>query len=145
MSTPIQPSEPGEHEQHQIARTTAARRLAVGLLIVSAVVLLVVAAFGVVLIRTSQKANTSTLTSAQAAAKAAEKGTELIQDCVTPKGECAKRGQEQTAKALVDIGQAQMVMLSCAFTIDRDVSAEEFMGLLGDCVARLTASSGRAD
>lgn len=146
MSTPIQPSEPDEAEEHQIARTTAARRLAVGLLAISVVLMLVVATLGVVLIRSSQKANTSTLDSARDAAESAKRSVTLIEDCVTPQGECAKRGQKQTAKAIGDIGQAQLIMLSCAFTVDRPgMTAEEFLAALQPCVARMVAASGGAD
>lgn len=67
-------------------------------------------------IRDTQTSNSPVLKSTAAAAQDAKRAADTIQDCVEPGGKCYERGQEQTAKAVGDIGQLQVNAVACAFT-----------------------------
>lgn len=61
-----------------------------------------------------------------------------IEDCVTPDGECAQRGERRTARAVGDISVASVITSSCSPFVPEEADApKERYEALVTCIQRL--------
>lgn len=82
-----------------------------GVVVVVAVVTsTIVSARNTALIRQTQLTNTGIL-------KSTKQTAELVEECTTPGGECYERGQENTGKAVSDIGRVTVLAAACAASL----------------------------
>jgi hypothetical protein len=62
----------------------------------------------------------------------------LIKDCTEPSGECFKRSQRRTAKAVTQIGAGNILAVVCALDVPDDTPTNVALELVTECVtARL--------
>ena len=105
----------------------AAVGVLVGVLIV-AVLLMMVRTWSLTdQIRDSQQTNTGTL-------EATQQTLDAVNDCTQPAGECFKRGQSQTAKAVGDINRVVVLAAACSVGLDQRLSVEERQSVISSCV-----------
>lgn len=109
--------------QDDQARRVARAELVTRLFIVTLVVLLVAALATVVIlvgqIRATQTRNSPVL--------------HVIQDCTQPSGACYKRGQQQTAKVVGNIGTNTAVIVVCALEVPKGTPVPVAIRLVTAC------------
>lgn len=59
----------------------------------------------------------------------------LMQDCVQPTGECFKRGQRRTAKAVGEIGAGNILAVVCALQVPNGTPFDAALDQVSQCVA----------
>lgn len=57
-----------------------------------------------------------------------------IRSCTDPAGECYKRGQQQTATAVADIGNANLLIVVCALAEPKDTPVDVMVAEVSACV-----------
>lgn len=75
--------------------------------------------------------------------KTAQDTNEAILSCTDPKGECAKRGQEQTAEAVDNIGRLAVYAAACA-DLEGVQGAPEIEKCMRDLIAEDEAKATRS-
>ena len=99
----------------------------VGLLIVAVLALMVRTWSLTDQTREAQKTNTGTL-------EASQRTLDRVNDCTQPSGECFKRGQEQTAKAVGDINRVVVLAAACSVGLDQKLGIDERQSQISSCV-----------
>jgi hypothetical protein len=133
-----EPREPGKRETRLTHRADVWLRgsvVAVGLLLL---MLFATSTVTVVLIRQQQVQNVSTLTSAQAAARAAQRTAESVRSCTTPGLKCYERAQTQTAQAVAGLTSGSQKAAAAAAACALNLSHPDFAAIYG-CVIRTLA------
>lgn len=85
-------------------------------------------------IRESQVQNT-------AARESSDRTLHAIQDCTQPTGECFKRGQTQTAKAVGDINRVVILASACSVGLDQRMTVSQRQAAIQQCVIDRLATS----
>lgn len=111
------------HQQRSRKALFALLYFSVGVFLIG-VVVTVVSIFNIVdSIREDQKTNTST--------------NRAVLDCTQPEGECAKRGQEATGKAVNDIGRLSIYASACAADVSPKLPVRQRAHIIQQCVTEL--------
>ena len=143
---PRVPREPDCDELRREARVQFWRRIAVSALAVWVVLMLAASTWTLYLIRDSQVRNKATLTNASAAAKAAQRATNRIEDCTTPGGTCFERAQRQTSGAVAGINTVTVRATACLAVVlnaipdGTQVNVDDVAGQIRQCILTTTAS-----
>lgn len=103
---PYRPSEPSDAEERARRRALIFRRLTIGAVALTLVVMLAVAVYTVVVIRQTQKVNAPKVTRQGEQLALVKKIAERVESCTTPGEKCSRENQQQTAKimAALDTG-----------------------------------------
>lgn len=65
---------------------------------------------------------------------------QTIRGCVDPDGECSKRGQEQTAKAVGDLNRVTILAAACAGQLPPSgLTVDQRVDLISACITRRLA------
>lgn len=146
---PRRPRGPSDEEIRKTTRALIWKRVAIGSLVLFALVVISGMVYTVYVIRQQQLANTpiteSTNTAALQAKQAAEdakRSADRIEDCTTPGRACYERGQKQLAGAVGSVNKLALIATSCAVQIEKlgQVSTEAVTyQLISRCVQRLVA------
>lgn len=64
---------------------------------------------------------------------------QTIRGCVDPDGECSKRGQEQTAKAVGDLNRVTILAAACAGELPPGLTVDQRVDLISACITKRLA------
>lgn len=143
---PRVPRQPDRVELRREAQAQFWRRIAVSALVAWVILMLVASTWTLYLIRDSQVRNKTTLSSASAAARAAQRGTARIEDCTTPGGACFERAQRQTSGAVAGINTVTVRATACLAVVLKgipegaQVNVDDIASQIQQCIRTTTAA-----
>lgn len=95
-------------------RALIAKRLAIGAVAVTLIVILCSVAGGVWLIRSSQVHNSPKVEATNESAQRIEDTADRIEECTTPGMDCYERGQQQLKDTVAGLNRYGLVVASCS-------------------------------
>jgi len=135
--------EPGRTHHHpELARrefwAAVGRWLTIGILVLTAGVLIVENTITTTAIRHSQVDRAHVIDQGTEAAKAAQSGVDILNDCLTPGGECYERSQQNQARIL-EVVKAQTIYIALCV---RDPGTSHNPAALTACVDDMAKEFG---